>query len=120
VLVQMQVVGGGRPDNYPTRMRCYVNHEQVDFTNIEDLRADQEFALPPNEEGTVELITTLTRFTNVTSIAFYFPANYGDSATTVLRYIGMQGDHTHYRREAVDAVNEIPVNEMKGTCLIYG
>ena len=42
-------------------------------------------------------------FTNVTSLAFFFPGNHGEGDETSLQYIGMQGDHSHDRREAVDA-----------------
>jgi hypothetical protein len=107
---KIMVIGGGRAAMHPSRLRCYVNRENVDFTNVEDTRADQEFTLPVNEQGTVELITApVHRFSNVSSIAFYFPANH-DDATTVIKYIGLQGEHTHYRREAVDAVYEVLCN----------
>ena len=46
-------------------------------------------------------------FTNVTSLAFFFPGNHGEGDETSLQYIGMQGDHSHDRREAVDATYEL-------------
>lgn len=103
---KIMVIGGGEPDMHPSLLRCYVNHEAIDFTNIDDFQSAQDFALEVNEGGTVELTTLMHRFTNVTSIAFYFPANHGN-ATTVLKYIGLLGEHTHYRREAVDTVYEV-------------
>ena len=103
---KIMIIGGGIPENHPSSLKCYVNHENIDFTNLEALRPAQEFRLPVNEEGTVELTTVLRQFTNVTTMAFFFPTNYGDE-NTVIKYIGMQGDHTHYRREAVDTFYEV-------------
>jgi hypothetical protein len=41
---------------------------------------------------------------------FYFPSNHGGEEITTIKYIGMQGEHTHYRREAVNAVYEVLCN----------
>ena len=46
--------------------------------------------------------TPATKFTNIDVLTFYFSENHGGDAT-IVQYIGMQGEHTHYRREAVDA-----------------
>ena len=32
---KIMVIGGGRPENHPSRMKCFVNNEEIDFTNIE-------------------------------------------------------------------------------------
>lgn len=60
--------------------------------------------------GTAELITSIREFTNVYSVAFFFPSNFGGGDKTQVRYIGMQGEHTHYRREAVHADYEVMCN----------
>lgn len=106
---KIMVIGGGDGLQHPASLQCFVNNEDVDFTNVGSLRPAQTFSLPMNEEGVIEHITALQPFSNVTCIAFYFPENYGHEAT-VLRYIGLQGDHTHYRREAVDTVYELLCN----------
>ena len=46
-------------------------------------------------------------FTNITALALFFPANHGDEEETKLMYIGMQGDHTHGQRMAVNATYEL-------------
>ena len=70
-------------------------------------------------------------FTNITALALFFPANHGDeevracstsaraasahahappssaSQVTSIGYIGLQGDHTHGKREAVHATYEV-------------
>lgn len=104
------VIGGRGEEHHPRLLRCYCNQENVDFTSIGALNHSQEFVLPVNNEGHVEFKTAVHPFTNLTTLAFYFPANHGDVDTTVIRYIGMQGEHTHYRREAVDATYEVLCN----------
>ena len=81
----------------------------IDFTNVSEFRAAQDFTLPINKAGNIEFTTVIAPFTNITSLAFYFPTNHGHEST-VIKYIGMQGEHTHYRREAVDATYEVLCN----------
>jgi hypothetical protein len=107
---KIMVIGGGDHACHPDRLRCYVNQENADFSNIQSFAISQEFNLPVNDSGTVELITSLRPFTNVTSLIFYFPSNHGGGDSSSIRYIGMQGEHTHYRREAVDTVYEVLCN----------
>jgi len=119
---KIMVVGGGESEaesaaaaattgvHHPNKLKCYVNHENIDFTSIEATRCAQEFDLPINASGTVELLVNVSAFTNVTMLTFYFPSNHGQEANTILKYIGMQGEHTHYRREAVDATYEVLCN----------
>lgn len=107
---KIMVIGGGEDAQHPSSLKCYANHEVIDFTNVTSIRPGQEFNLPLNPEGTVELTTLIQPFTNVTSLAFYFPGNHGGAEATVVKYIGMQGEHTHYRREAVDTVYEVLCN----------
>jgi hypothetical protein len=56
--------------------------------------------------GIIEQITLPRPFSNINTLTFYVAANHG-FPTTVLRYIGMQGEHTHYRRDAVHANYEV-------------
>jgi hypothetical protein len=108
---KIMVVGGGSdPAQHPATLKCYANHENLDFTSIGAVRPSQEFALAVNTAGTAELTTLIHPFTNVTVLTFYFPANHGGAACTSVRYIGLQGEHTHYRREAVDTVYEVLCN----------
>ena len=107
---KLMIIGGGEEEQHPSHLKCYANHENLDFTSIGSVRPSQEFNLVLNPQGTVELTTLIHPFTNVTSLTFYFPSNHGSHATTVVKYIGMQGEHTHYRREAVDTVYEALCN----------
>jgi len=110
------VVGGGGESEgegeeelaaHPSCLRCYVNREDIDFSSVSDVEATQTFDLPLNTSGDAELVTRVSAFTNVTTLALYFPANHGDSPSTLLRYVGLQGEHTHHRRQAVHAQYEV-------------
>lgn len=107
---KIMVIGGRGDEHHPSRLRCYVNQEGVDFTSIGALNHAQQFELPVNREGVAEFKTALHPFTNLTSLALYFPTNHGDIDSTVIQYIGLQGEHTHYRREAVDTTYEVLCN----------
>ena len=61
-------------------------------------------------DGTCELtITNVSQFNNVTCLVLYFYENVSEDEdeSTYISYIGMQGDHTHYRREPVHADYEL-------------
>jgi len=91
---------------HPSRLRCFVNPEGIDLSSVNDMEATQEFDLPVNADRHAELTTRVSKFTNVTTLALYFPTNHGDLPSTLLRYVGLQGEHTHHRREAVRAEYE--------------
>jgi hypothetical protein len=107
---KIMVIGAGSENCHPALLKCYVNSDLIDFNNIEDFIPAQTFNLPANSSGTIELTTSLQPFTNIQTIAFYFPANHGEIDVTMIKYIGLQGEHTHYRREAVDTVYEVLCN----------
>lgn len=101
--------GGGGEDMedeelaaHPSRLCCFVNRGlEFDFSSLGDVEATQEFDMVANARTGNELLTRSSAFTNVTTLALYFPANHGDSPKTLLRYVGLQGEHTHHKREAV-------------------
>jgi len=105
---KLMFIGAGEAEQHPLTIKAYVNKETVDFDSIADLKPAQIFSdLVVNSEGTVEtMIPNVRTFTNVSSLVLYITANRG-AETTMLRYVGMQGEHTHYRREAVDAEYEV-------------
>ena len=107
---KLMVIGNGAPGLHPAHVKCYVNHENLDFTSVEATQCAQEFNLPINEAGTAELFTAIHPFTNVNVLTLYFNRNHGDEDRTAISYIGLQGEHTHYRREAVNTTYEVLCN----------
>jgi hypothetical protein len=110
---KIMIIGGGggsSAENHPKRVKLFVNVENVDFTNISTNVASEEFFLPMNADGNFELIISKVHlFNNVVSLVLYMYENYsGDNdVSTYVKYIGVQGEHTHYRREAVQADYEL-------------
>lgn len=105
---RLMVIGGGRPAHHPRRVRVYVERENIDFQSIEDIRPAFETSLPVNDTGEAFVNThPVGAFTNIMNVAFFFDANHGSVDETVVQYIGMQGDHTHDKREAVTATYEV-------------
>ena len=109
-LRKLMVIGSGENQHHPNKVNCYVNHEGIDFTNISAYRIAESFSLPVNTPGTHELlITSPQNFNNITCLTLHFPSNHSneEDISTVIKYIGLQGEHTHYRREAVNANYEV-------------
>lgn len=97
----------GAETQHPSHLRVYVGHEDLDFSSVDDVTAAYETTLPVNVQGEAFVNTHPPGpFTNVTSLAFFFDANNGDGET-VVRYIGMQGEHSHDKRQAVNAKYEL-------------
>ena len=108
---RIMVIGGADGDgsSHPLLMKVYVNRENIDFSDVHDVEAAQKVSLAVNERGEAFIHTAPPHlFTNLTSIAFFIAENQSNGEVdTVLRYIGMQGEHTHDRAEAVHAVYEL-------------
>lgn len=104
---KMMFIGGGEDAQHPLTIKAYTNRDNITFGNVNDLTPVQVFDnLPVNSTGTAEVVTALRPFTNINTLTLYITANHG-FPTTVLRYVGMQGEHTHYRREAIHADYEV-------------
>lgn len=51
-------------ERYPTKLKLYVNNENVDFSIAEQVPV-QEFVIPPNLSGEVHNAVKLTKFSSV-------------------------------------------------------
>ena len=107
-LRRLMVIGGGTPGHHPSHVKIFVGRPDIDFQSIDDVRPAFASSLPVNQPGEAYLnVHPPAAFTNVTNLAFFFNANHGNGDATILQYIGMQGDHTHDRRQAVNATYEL-------------
>lgn len=107
---KFMVIGGDTTEHHPKQMKIFVNHEGIDFTNVANYKAAQTFDLNINEPGTMEYVVfNPNSFNNITTLTLYFTGNMSEDedVSTVIKYIGMQGEHTHYRREPVHADYEL-------------
>jgi len=105
VKVKSICIIGPRDGGAPSELKVFVNREDVDFTNADDLPATQRWELVEEWVDGVEYPTKLSKFSNVSSLTMYFPNNFGEELTTIY-YIGFKGEFTSYKRQAVEAVYE--------------
>mmetsp|Transcript_98567 Transcript_98567/g.226484 ORF Transcript_98567/g.226484 Transcript_98567/m.226484 type:complete len:217 (+) Transcript_98567:58-708(+) len=105
-LKRIMVIGAGDPRHHPSKMRCFVNMPELDFTSVHDVQATQEFDLPVNQTGEALVHTVAGRFHGIVHLSLLFTENHGDEEQTKIGYIGLQGPHTHHQRIAVDATYE--------------
>lgn len=99
------IIGAGDIEN-PKTMSAFVNNEAMDFSSAESARPVQEWDLVErNVEGRVEYPTKYARFQNVSKLWLYIKDNFGGEITDI-RYLGLKGDFTKHKREAVITVYE--------------
>lgn len=99
------VIGGGDIQN-PAEMRAFKNAEALDFSGAEGMTPVQSWELvESNPLGEIEYPTKYSKFQNVSTLWLFFPRNFGGE-TSLIQYIGLKGEYTLYKREAVEAVYE--------------
>lgn len=109
---RIMVIGGGDQASHPAKLKAFVNRPDLDFASADGVAVTEEWDLAANVSGEGFVTTKPARFSNITSVTFLISENLGDEEQTMLQYIGLQGDHTHDRREAVDAKYELMCTHM--------
>jgi len=98
------VIGGAGSGGLgnPAHMAAFVNPpEGFDFLGAEGAKSTQDWELVRETvAGGVEYPTRFTRFQNVSSLALFIDRNFG-ADETIVQYVGLKGEFTRYRREAV-------------------
>eukprot|EP00250_Pteridium_aquilinum_P022703 c25583_g1_i1 orf=328-936(-) len=89
--------GSGRS---PSRMRAFINREDIDFSTAAAMTPIQEWELAENLQGELEYQTRYARFQSVASLILHFPENFGGE-TTAISFIGLKGEATQLKRDAV-------------------
>lgn len=91
---------GGVDGSSPSKMRAFLNRDDIDFSQANDLTPIQEWELAENSRGELEYPTKYAKFQGVASITLHFPENFGTDATR-LHYIGFRGEATSIKRDAI-------------------
>lgn len=73
---------------------------------MRDLPPTQEFDLQPNPLGELEYPTQVQRFSGVHHLTMHFPGAIHGTQSHVV-FVGLKGEFTERRREAVEAVYEV-------------
>lgn len=99
------IVMGGEGGFHPSKMRLFKNRPHMTFDDA-GAKADQEFELVHDNEGTLEYAPKVVTFSSVHHLTIHFPSNFGEDVTTV-SYIGLKGEFTAANRiGVVNAVYE--------------
>ena len=98
------LIGGG-DGTAPSRLKAFVNREALDFSDVEDSPAVQQWDLADNATGDIEYPTQFSKFQSVTKLSLFVPENHG-ADHSVISYIGLSGVGTEHKRQAVQAVYE--------------
>jgi len=95
------MIVGGDKGSSPKKVLLFTNRDDIDFSNVKDLKPVQDFDLHEDFKGELEYPTKIAKFSNVTSLTLYFPENYG-ADTTKIYYVGLKGDYAPLpKREAI-------------------
>ncbi|MCO5551473.1 hypothetical protein L7F22_004977 [Adiantum nelumboides] len=95
----ISIIGAG-DGRSPSRMRAFLNREDIDFSTAAAMNPIQEWELGENLQGTLEYQTRYAKFQSVASLILHFPENFGAERTGI-SFIGVQGEATQLKRDAV-------------------
>lgn len=92
----------------PARVRVFVNREGIDCDEARDEAPAAEFLLASaNADGAAWLSLRAARFNNATSVQMFFPSGVlGGGGAARIYFVGLKGEPTGARREAVHATYE--------------
>mmetsp|Transcript_17303 Transcript_17303/g.55558 ORF Transcript_17303/g.55558 Transcript_17303/m.55558 type:complete len:232 (+) Transcript_17303:3-698(+) len=106
VCIKSICVIGGPEGACPTKMKAFLNKDNLDFGMVEDLPPVQSWELVENLDGEVEYPTRYSRFQNVNAITLHFPDSFNED-TSVISYLGFKGEHLPSIRKAVACEYEL-------------
>jgi PITH domain len=99
------VIGAGG-EECPAEMKAFINVETLDFSSAESMKPVQTWELvEENARGDLDYPTKFSKFQNVSTLWLFFTRNFGADVTRIM-YIGLKGEYTLYKREAVVSMYE--------------
>eukprot|EP00927_Polykrikos_kofoidii_P065971 TRINITY_DN61659_c0_g1_i1.p1 TRINITY_DN61659_c0_g1~~TRINITY_DN61659_c0_g1_i1.p1 ORF type:complete len:209 (+),score=28.45 TRINITY_DN61659_c0_g1_i1:44-670(+) len=101
--------GGDNAGSHPNVVRCFTGTtaESLCFSSIEDAQPAQTMELAINPAAEAFTQCTIKPFTQITFLLLHFAGNHGDLEQTRVSYVGLQGEHSHSKRAAVDCTFEL-------------
>ncbi|KAH7649089.1 hypothetical protein FG379_003654 [Cryptosporidium bovis] len=100
---------GGDYGTSPSKVKIYINNENVDFSTVDELEPTQSLDLIEDFCGVIEHNLKANKFQNVNYIVLHFPTAINSNQTKIY-YIQLKGKATKYQRKAVSAVYESKPN----------
>lgn len=113
---------GGVDGRSPSRMRAFINRTNLDFGDMENVSAVQEWDLQEDFRGVMEYPTIASRFKGVHFLTLHFPSVF-DASQMEVCFLGLKGEYLERRKDAVQAVyeskpmpedHEVPGDEQRG------
>ncbi|KAL1914760.1 uncharacterized protein VTP21DRAFT_8018 [Calcarisporiella thermophila] len=102
-------IRAGPGEAAPSKMKAFINREDVDFDVADTYDPVQEWELVQNTDEVAEYPTRLTKFTSVRNLTLYFPENFGADATRVL-FIGLRGEWSEIKKDPIITIYEAQAN----------
>ncbi|KAL7752813.1 hypothetical protein RI367_001816 [Sorochytrium milnesiophthora] len=108
-------VRGGPGDAAPSKLKVFINSDQLDFDAAESTEPTQEFELVDpsaggaDAAGVIEYPTRVAKFNQVRSVSLYFCENFGADATRLL-FVGFKGEWTELKRDPIITLYEAAAN----------
>ena len=102
VKIKSLCIIGGPEGSSPGRVRAFLNRDDIDFSNVEDIPAVQEWDLIEDRDGVLEYQTKYQKFQGVSNITLHFPEALGANFMRLF-FLGFKGEATKNRREPVGA-----------------
>mmetsp|Transcript_30523 Transcript_30523/g.76779 ORF Transcript_30523/g.76779 Transcript_30523/m.76779 type:complete len:223 (+) Transcript_30523:191-859(+) len=99
-------IGSGAGEEGPLKVKFLVRDDEVDFDNVSDRPATQEFELPRDNPVDAEHPVRVAKFSRVRALTVFVESNHG-ADTTRITYFGLKGVFSHLRTEPVVAEYEI-------------
>ncbi|KXZ43574.1 hypothetical protein GPECTOR_86g367 [Gonium pectorale] len=107
-LKAISVISAGPPGTAPSRMKAFVNRDDLDWAAVAAMPPAQEWELAADGDvrGVVEYPTQVSRFTGVHSLDLVLSGASGGAEHIELHFLGLKGEFAERRRQAVEAVYE--------------
>jgi hypothetical protein len=96
---------GGDESSSPSKMRAFINREDLNFEEIRTLNPTQSWELQHDPLGILEYPTQAHKFQGVTSLDIHLQGSFGAGCLSI-NFIGLKGTFTERKRQAVEAVYE--------------
>ncbi|CAG8442781.1 6544_t:CDS:2 [Ambispora leptoticha] len=97
-------IKAGPGDNCPSKLKVYINRDDVDFDAVETYEPTQEWELVQTSE-----IIEISKMSNVRNLNLYFSDNFGGEITRIY-YIGLKGEWTEIKKDPIITLYEAAAN----------
>jgi len=98
----------GPLEQTPVKVMLFANEDNLDFEDVTDKRATQEFNIAQARE-VGEYAVMAAKFSNLSSITLFFPASQG-ADTTQIYYVGFLGHWIERKNNPIITVYETQAN----------